>query len=96
MLEVILHDTVIFPEGGGQPSDVGHIMSAVNGEVYEVVQAKRVGGHAVHYLRAKTAGDDVLTFHAGAEVRVNLGEDGFSRRYDHVSGLHLSIHSFAA
>jgi len=84
MLEVILHDTIIFPEGGGQPSDIGHITSMSNGDTYDVTQVKRVGGHAVHYVRVKNAENDVLAFCPGAEVSVNLGEDGLNRRYDHV------------
>ncbi len=47
LLEVILHDTVIFPEGGGQPSDVG-VLTSADGELWDVVEAKRHGGHAVH------------------------------------------------
>jgi misacylated tRNA(Ala) deacylase len=91
LLEVTLHDTVIFPEGGGQPSDIGHITSTINGETYDVIQAKRVGGHAIHHVRAKNAEDDVLAFYPGAEVKVYLGENGFSRRYDHVSDCAISI-----
>ena len=83
VLEVILHDTVIFPEGGGQPSDIGHIHS--NGQTYEVRQVKRAGGHAVHYVSVKNAELDVLELSPGAGVTVNLGQDGFNRRYDHVS-----------
>ena len=83
MLEVILHDTVIFPEGGGQPSDIGYIHT--NGQTYEVRQVKRAGGHAVHYVSVKNAELDVLELSPGAGVTVNLGQDGFNRRYDHVS-----------
>ena len=83
-MEVILHDTVIFPEGGGQPSDIGHIIATSNGQTYEVMQVKRAGGHAVHYVRVKDADTDVLALSLGAEVTVNLGQDGFNRRYDHV------------
>ena len=86
LLEVILHDTIIFPEGGGQPSDVGTLTSA-DGELWDVVEAKRHGGHAVHYvrLRPEQSTDDALkAFALGALVGVALGEAGVKRRLDHV------------
>ena len=52
LLEVVLHDTIIFPEGGGQPSDVG-ILTSSDGELWDVIESKRHGGHAVHYVRLK-------------------------------------------
>lgn len=85
VLEVILHDTVIFPEGGGQPSDIGYLTVMSNEQTYEVIQVKRTGGHAIHYVRIKNAENDMLAFSLGAEVTVNLGQEGFDRRYDHVS-----------
>ena len=48
-----MHDTIIFPEGGGQPSDVGYISRGL-GTTLEVFEAKRVGGHAVHSVRFPT------------------------------------------
>lgn len=83
MLEVVLHDTVLFPEGGGQPTDIGQITSS--GVTFEVTQVKRVGGHALHYVRAQNIDNDVLSFYPGTEVNVHLGQDGYNRRYDHVS-----------
>ncbi|KAJ1961732.1 hypothetical protein GGI12_003082 [Dipsacomyces acuminosporus] len=56
LYEVELEDTVIFPEGGGQPSDVGTI------DGIEVVRAKREGLRAVHYA--------VVPVEAGKRVRV--------------------------
>jgi misacylated tRNA(Ala) deacylase len=88
VLEVILHDTVIFPEGGGQPSDIGHITATSNGQTYDVTQVRRAGGHAVHYVRIMDPEEDVLAFSPGAEVSVKLGDDGFNRRYDHVRVAH--------
>jgi len=85
VLEVILHDTVLFPEGGGQPSDIGHMVATSNGQTYEVTQVKRAGGHAIHYIRIVNKDSDVLALTPGAEVAVKLGDDGFNRRYDHVS-----------
>jgi misacylated tRNA(Ala) deacylase len=85
VLEVILYDTVIFPEGGGQPSDIGCLTVMPNEQTYEVIQVKRTGGHAIHYVRIKDAENDMLALSPGAEVTVNLGQEGFDRRYDHVS-----------
>jgi hypothetical protein len=93
-LEVILHDTVIFPEGGGQPTDTGIITTNADGVVWEVVQAKRHGGHAVHYVRVQDGDVDtaLLAFTSGASVIVALDQVGSVRRYDHVGTL-LSVQS---
>lgn len=91
LLEVILHDTVIFPEGGGQPTDTGIITTSAIGVVWDVVQAKRHGGHAVHYVRIPDGNVDnaLLAFTPGASVTVALDQVGSDRRYDHVSTLIL-------
>ncbi|KAG5639013.1 hypothetical protein H0H81_007921 [Sphagnurus paluster] len=97
LLEVILHDTVIFPEGGGQPTDTGIINTTLDGKTWEVIQAKRHGGHAVHYVRVKD-GDlpgALLAFSPGESVEVALGQEGFTRRYDHMS-MHTSQHLLSA
>lgn len=86
LLEVILHDTIIFPEGGGQPSDVG-ILTSSDGELWDVVEAKRIGGHAVHYVRLKPEQNvehALQVFSPGALVGASLGEEGHKRRLDHV------------
>ena len=88
LLHVLLHDTVIFPEGGGQPTDTGRIISETDGVTWEVVQAKRHGGHAVHYVKIRNGlhpDTALLTFQPGAKVTVALGDEGYERRYDHVS-----------
>lgn len=84
-LEVILHDTIVFPEGGGQPSDTGLIQTA-DERVWKVLQAKRHGGHAVHYVQVEDAQVDILQFAIGTQVLVKLGDADWDRRYDHVSG----------
>lgn len=87
LLHVLLHDTVIFPEGGGQPTDTGDIITA-DGALWEVVQAKRHGGHAVHYVKIRDGvGVDaaLLALQPGKQVTVSLGDRGYERRYDHVS-----------
>ncbi len=86
ILEVILKDTVIFPEGGGQPTDTG-IIKTTDGTVWEVIQAKRHGGHAVHYVRVPTTTpteDALMSFSPGAKVVTSLDQVGWDRRYDHV------------
>lgn len=88
VLQVILHDTIIFPEGGGQPSDVG-FLSVGSDTTLEVFGAERVGGRAVHYIRFPTP-DELqkaqLLLSTGANVVVTLGDNGYQRRLDHVSG----------
>lgn len=42
--EVVLDDTVFYPEGGGQPSDEGTLGEA------KVIFVKRVGPEIVHYI----------------------------------------------
>lgn len=96
VLQVILHDTIIFPEGGGQPSDVGFI-SIGSDPSLEVFEAKRVGGHAVHSIRFPTL-DELqraqLLFSAGTDVVVTLGDNGYRRRLDHVSNPHSNFPIF--
>ncbi|EIW78255.1 alanyl-tRNA synthetase domain-containing protein [Coniophora puteana RWD-64-598 SS2] len=93
-LEVILHDTVLFPEGGGQPSDVGHITTA-DDKTWSVLQVKRSGGHAVHYVAVKDTAKDIDSFLPGSHVKVELGDDGYERRYDHMT-MHTSQHLLSA
>ena len=91
LLQVILQDTIIFPEGGGQPTDTGLITTSSDALVWEVVQAKRHGGHAVHYVKVQSGLDvesALLAFHPGAKVTVSLGQEGYDRRYDHVRALY--------
>lgn len=88
-LQVVLHDTILFPEGGGQPSDVG-IMVTDDGQVWEVALIKRHGLTAVHYveLQPDTSIENVPSvFEPGRKVSVELGEEGFKRRLDHVCRL---------
>ncbi|KAJ6614288.1 ThrRS/AlaRS common domain-containing protein [Mycena sp. CBHHK59/15] len=96
ILEVILNDTIIFPEGGGQPSDSGIIRTS-DGTVWEVLQAKRHGGQAVHYVRVQDRNVDgaLAAFAAGAQVKVELDQTGYDRRYDHMT-LHTSQHLLSA
>ncbi|KDQ64267.1 hypothetical protein JAAARDRAFT_27889 [Jaapia argillacea MUCL 33604] len=98
LLEVLLHDTILFPEGGGQPSDIG-LITTPGGETWEVVEVKRFGGHAVHFVKTQSGPGDIETalnsFRAGEKVLVQLGEEGFKRRLDHMC-MHTSQHLLSA
>ncbi|KAI0787160.1 Threonyl/alanyl tRNA synthetase [Irpex lacteus] len=96
LLEVILHDTVIFPEGGGQPSDIG-VLTSSDGQLWTVQEAKRIGGHAVHYVKIGDRGADAAlgAFAVGSTVGVALGEAGYQRRLDHMC-MHTSQHLLSA
>ncbi|SCU98571.1 LADA_0H13960g1_1 [Lachancea dasiensis] len=48
--ELILQDTILFPEGGGQPSDSGLIRSAGSKDEIVVSQVVRKGLNAVHLI----------------------------------------------
>lgn len=87
--------TEYFAGSGGQPCDTGIIHAG--GIVWNVVQAKRHGSLAVHYVRVHDNDVDgaLLTFSPGAKVKVELDQAGFDRRYDHMS-LHTSQHLLSA
>jgi misacylated tRNA(Ala) deacylase len=82
VFEVLLQDTILFPEGGGQPSDIGYIKDE-NGTCWDVLEIKRRGGQAIHYVKGSQATAE-SSFVVGSRVTVALGEEGFKRRYDHV------------
>ncbi|KAG6378785.1 ThrRS/AlaRS common domain-containing protein [Boletus reticuloceps] len=93
-LEIILHDTTVFPEGGGQPSDTGLIQTA-DERFCKVLQARRHGGHAVHYVQVEDAEVDILQFTVGTKVLVKLGDADWDRRCDHMT-MHTSQHLLSA
>ncbi|KAI0347083.1 alanyl-tRNA synthetase domain-containing protein [Trametopsis cervina] len=96
LVELILHDTVLFPEGGGQPSDIGFITSS-DGHLWDVQEVKRIGGHAVHYVKVgdRSIEDALSSFAVGSTVGVALGEVGQYRRLDHMC-MHTSQHLLSA
>lgn len=70
--EVLFEDTVFFPEGGGQPNDVGFIkLIGDDGEQISVKDVQRDGLNAVHYIDK-----DLKT---GAEVEMKID---WRRRWD--------------
>lgn len=86
-VQLVLHDTVLFPEGGGQAHDIG-VVTAEDGSVWDVEFVKRHGGVAVHYVNITEGLEEVpAVFALGKKVRLALGEEGFKRRLDHVSTL---------
>jgi misacylated tRNA(Ala) deacylase len=85
VLQLVLHDTVLFPEGGGQPFDIG-ILTSEDGVIWTVECVKRHGGVAVHYVKpAEDISDVPNVFAPGKRVNLELGHTGFQRRLDHVS-----------
>ncbi|KAG0674192.1 hypothetical protein C6P43_000733 [Kluyveromyces marxianus] len=78
--EVELEDTILFPEGGGQPSDSGRI-HVENGEVLSVSSVFRRGLHAVH-----VADKDI---NPGTKVTIDID---WTKRLDYMqqhTGQHL-------
>ncbi|TFY72998.1 hypothetical protein EVG20_g43 [Dentipellis fragilis] len=79
-LQVILHDTVLFPEGGGQPHDIG-LLTTEDNHVWDVEFVKRHGGVAVHYLKVTDDSEGVPdTLAVGKQVHLTLGEAGFPEK----------------
>ncbi|KAF9937942.1 Alanyl-tRNA editing protein Aarsd1 [Mortierella alpina] len=76
LYEVQLQDTILFPEGGGQPCDYGTL-----NETIEVKNVQRVGTSHVHHTSAPVQ--------EGIEARLQVD---WPRRFDHMqqhSGQHL-------
>ncbi|XP_017048287.1 alanyl-tRNA editing protein Aarsd1-A [Drosophila ficusphila] len=74
---VICEDTILFPEGGGQPCDYGTLGG------FPVRNVQRKGSEAVHFVEAPAS------FEQDAEVLLTLD---YQRRLDHMqqhSGQHL-------
>lgn len=79
---VICEDTILFPEGGGQPCDYG----TINGE--PVRSVVRRGNEAVHFVETN------ITFESGSDAKQILD---WERRLDHMqqhSGQHLITELF--
>ena len=83
---VVLDVTAFYPGGGGQPSDRGIILRAVDGRTWVVRAARRVGGEIVHELETPEAGE---LPHAGDVVTVDLE---WARRYA-LMRTHTALHA---
>ncbi|XP_064030162.1 alanyl-tRNA editing protein Aarsd1-like isoform X4 [Pogoniulus pusillus] len=73
--EVVLEDTILFPEGGGQPDDRGLI-----GDI-PVLRVTRRGSEAIHFVQAP--------LEPGAEVLLSLDWDRRFDHMQQHSGQHL-------
>jgi len=83
---VVLDVTAFYPGGGGQPSDRGIILRAVDGRTWTVRAARRLGGEIVHELEAP---DDGELPRAGDPVTVDLE---WARRYA-LMRTHTALHA---
>ncbi|KAJ3358768.1 hypothetical protein GGF32_009985 [Allomyces javanicus] len=85
VLHVVLEDTVLFPEGGGQPADRG-TLTLKNGKQVPVIDVQRQGLTAVHMIPAAEADGAIAV---GDEVEATVD---WARRWDATqqhSGQHL-------
>ena len=76
LYRIQFEDTILFPEGGGQPEDLGCLDGGI-----PVLHVRREGGSAVHYTE--------MPLEVGAEVQMRVN---WERRWDHMqqhSGQHL-------
>ncbi|UIZ27089.1 hypothetical protein KXD40_001843 [Peronospora effusa] len=82
--EVELYDTVLFPEGGGQPCDTGNIDGVLVDQVYVK------DGRCLHRVPVKD--EEQAPFVEGQEVVANVD---WARRFDHMQQ-HSAQHLFSA
>ena len=83
--EVELEDTVIFPEGGGQPFDTGTLwLEGQNGKGLRVEGCIRRKLNSVHLVRVPDADFGLLERLEGKDVEVEVD---WERRTDHVRAL---------
>jgi misacylated tRNA(Ala) deacylase len=83
---VVLDATVLYPGGGGQPSDRGLILRTADGRSWTVVAARRIGGEIVHELEAPEDGE---LPRAGDLVSVDVE---WARRYA-LMRTHTALHT---
>jgi len=65
---VVLDRTVFYPGGGGQPSDRGHILRAVDGRSWTVGSARKSAGEIAHELEIDVHGPPAV----GDAVSIDL------------------------
>lgn len=80
---IMLDRTAFYPEGGGQPDDRGKLVC--NGENYQILMVKKLGGEIVHEL-------DKTGLKAGDKV---FGYIDWPRRY-HLMKMHTASHVLSA
>uniref|UniRef100_A0A1B6BYN1 Alanyl-transfer RNA synthetases family profile domain-containing protein n=1 Tax=Clastoptera arizonana TaxID=38151 RepID=A0A1B6BYN1_9HEMI len=81
--DVVFDDTILFPEGGGQPCDLGKLQFLTDGNECEipVIRVSRRGSEAIHFIETEIK--------EGQSVKQVLN---WERRFDHMqqhSGQHL-------
>jgi misacylated tRNA(Ala) deacylase len=81
---VVLDATVLYPGGGGQPSDRGILLRAHDGRTWVVAAARKAAGEIVHELEA-----DVEPPNVGDRLRVDLD---WTRRYA-LMRTHTALHA---
>ena len=89
-LDVVFENTVLFPEGGGQNSDRGHIECLPSGRKLEVKSVRRDAGKAIHRILTLSDSDNIdEALQVGQKVKQTVD---WSLRFDHMqqhSGQHL-------
>ena len=83
---VVLDTTILYPGGGGQPSDRGLILRAADGRRWTVRAARRLGGEIVHELEPP---DDGVLPAAGDRVQLDVE---WARRYA-LMRTHTALHA---
>jgi len=77
--EVILDKTAFYPDGGGQPGDVGHLSS--NGKKYVVKETKKEGNSIIHVIDGNLK--------VGNKVHARIDWDHRYTLMKHHTGTHL-------
>lgn len=72
-INIILDQTVFYPEGGGQPSDVGII--SIEGKVYEIVYASKLNNIVLHQVAIPEDGD-LATIKSNLEFAIGKNVHG--------------------
>ena len=93
-VNVILDRTIFYPEGGGQPSDIG-IMS-IDGKIYEVTYAEKLNNVVLHHIAVPKDGDKesllaTLKSYIGTEVHMAINWNRRITLARHHTGTHLVI-----
>ncbi|MBQ3473752.1 MAG: alanine--tRNA ligase, partial [Methanobrevibacter sp.] len=93
-VNIILDRTIFYPEGGGQPSDIG-IMS-IDGKIYEVTYAEKLNNIVLHHIAVPKDSDkesllDTLKGYIGTEVHMAINWNRRITLARHHTGTHLVI-----
>ncbi|MBO7159589.1 MAG: alanine--tRNA ligase, partial [Methanobrevibacter sp.] len=93
-VNIILDRTIFYPEGGGQPSDIG-IMS-IDGKIYEVTYAEKLNNIVLHHIAIPKDSDKESLFatlkgYIGTEVHMAINWNRRITLARHHTGTHLVI-----